>query len=102
MNFDSKLRRPSIDPEDLFHAHIGGLDTLARGLLIAEQMIEHDALGHNLEQRYAGWNEELGKKILGRDVSLADLSDLVLSKGIEPRPKSGRQEALENLVNRYL
>jgi xylose isomerase len=102
MNFDAKLRRPSIDPEDLFHAHIGGLDTLARGLLIAEQMVEHDALGSNLEQRYAGWDGDLGKKILGRDVSLADLSDLVLKNAIEPRPKSGRQEALENLVNRYL
>jgi xylose isomerase len=102
MNFDSKLRRPSIDPEDLFHAHIGGLDTLARGLLVAEQMIEHDALGANLQQRYAGWDGDLGKKILKRDVSLADLSDLVLKSAIEPRPKSGRQEALENLVNRYL
>jgi xylose isomerase len=102
MNFDAKLRRPSIDPEDLFHSHIGGLDTLARSLLVAEKMIADDALGKNIEQRYAGWNAELGKKIMNKELSLADLSDRVLNNAIEPRPKSGRQEMLENLVNRYV
>ena len=102
MNFDAKLRRQSIDPEDLFHAHIGGMDTLARGLLIAEKMIQDGALDKIVEDRYAGWRGELGEKILGGRVSLADLSDLVLQKGIEPKPRSGRQEAIENLVNRYI
>ena len=102
MNFDAKLRRQSIDPEDLFHAHIGGMDTLARGLLIAEKMIQDGALDKIVEDRYAGWRGELGEKILGGRVSLADLSDLALQKGIEPKPRSGRQEAIENLVNRYI
>ncbi|HET9931967.1 MAG TPA: xylose isomerase [Polyangiaceae bacterium] len=102
MNFDAKLRRQSIDPEDLFHAHIGGMDTLARGLLIAEKMIQDGALDKIVEDRYAGWRGDLGEKILGGRVSLADLSDLVLQKGIEPKPRSGRQEAIENLVNRYI
>lgn len=102
MNFDAKLRRPSIDAEDLFHAHIGGLDTLARGLLIAEKMISDGKLEAATRQRYAGWERELGQKILKGKATLADLSKLVLDQDLEPKPKSGRQEYLENLVNRYL
>jgi len=102
MNFDAKIRRPSIDPEDLFHAHIGGLDTLGRGLLIAEKMLADGKLEANLRQRYAGWDRELGQRISSGKASLADLSKHVLDTGLEPRPKSGRQEYLENLVNRYL
>ncbi len=102
MNFDAKLRRPSIDPEDMFHAHIGGLDSLARGLLTAEKMINDGKLEDVIRQRYAGWERELGQKILGGKASLAELSKLVLDQDLEPRPKSGRQEALENLVNRYI
>jgi xylose isomerase len=102
MNFDAKIRRPSIDPEDLFHAHIGGLDTLARGLLIAEKMINDGKLESATRQRYAGWERDLGQRILKGKASLADLSKLVLDSDLEPRPKSGRQEFLENLVNRYL
>jgi xylose isomerase len=102
MNFDAKLRRQSIDPADLFHAHVGGMDTLARGLLIAEKMINDGALDKVIEDRYAGWRGDLGERILGGKLSLADLSDHVLSKGVDPKPRSGRQEYLENLVNRYL
>ena len=102
MNFDAKLRRPSIDPEDLFHAHIGGLDALARGLLTAEKMINDGKLEAVIRQRYAGWERELGQKILSGKASLADLSKLVLDSDLEPRPKSGRQEALENLISRYV
>jgi xylose isomerase len=102
MNFDAKLRRQSIDPEDLFHAHIGGMDVLARGLIIAERMIQDGALDKVIEDRYAGWRGELGEKILGGRVSLAELSDQVLEKKLDPKPRSGRQEALENLVNRYI
>jgi xylose isomerase len=102
MNFDSKLRRPSIDPEDLFHAHIGGLDALARGLLTAEKMINDGKFEAVVRQRYAGWERELGQKILSGKTSLADLSKIVLDSDLEPRPKSGRQEALENLVARYV
>jgi xylose isomerase len=102
MNFDAKLRRQSIDPEDLFHAHVGGMDTLARGLLIAEKMVEDGKLEKAVEQRYAGWRGELGERILAGRFSLAELSEHVLSKSVDPKPRSGRQEFLENLVNRYL
>ncbi|HYO97228.1 MAG TPA: xylose isomerase [Polyangiaceae bacterium] len=102
MNFDAKLRRQSTDPEDLFHAHIGGIDTLARSAIIAEKMISDGQLDRVIEERYAGWRQDLGERILGGKLSLSELSDHVLSKGLEPHAKSGRQEYLENLVNRYL
>jgi len=100
-NFDAKLRRQSVDPVDLFHAHIGGVDTLARGLLRAARMIEDGSLAAFVKQRYAGWNGELGSAIAAGQRSLADLSDYVVREGVEPRPCSGRQEMLENLLNRY-
>jgi xylose isomerase len=102
MNFDAKLRRQSIDPADLFHAHIGGLDVLARGLIIADRMIADGKLDKVVADRYSGWKSPLGESILGGKVSLKDLSEQVLTKGINPRQRSGQQEALENLVNRYL
>src|SRR6185295_6421019 len=101
MNFDAKLRRPSFEPEDLFHAHIGGLDAMARGLLSAEKLINDGKLEEAVRQRYAGWDRELGQRIL-KGASLADLSQIVLEQDLEPRPKSGRQEAPENLVGRYV
>jgi xylose isomerase len=101
MNFDAKLRRPSFEADDLFHAHIGGLDAMARGLLAAEKMINDGKLAEAVRQRYAGWDRELGQRIM-KSASLADLSQLVLDRDLEPRPKSGRQEALENLVSRYV
>ncbi len=102
LNFDAKVRRQSVDAEDLFHAHIGGMDTCARALLIAARMIEGGELGAAVKERYAGWDEDLGKRILAGRSSLDDISDHVLTNGIEPQPRSGRQEALENLVSRYL
>ncbi len=102
MNFDAKLRRQSIDPEDLFHAHIGGMDVLARSLYVAEKIVTDGKLEQAVQDRYAGWRTDLGERIAGGQLSLADLSDLVLSKGIDPKPRSGRQEALENVVNRYV
>jgi xylose isomerase len=102
MNFDAKLRRQSIDPADLFHAHIGGLDTLARGLIVADKMISDGKLEKVIADRYAGWKSPLGESILGGKTSLKDLSEQVLAKGINPKPRSGQQEFLEALVNRYL
>jgi xylose isomerase len=101
-NFDAKLRRQSIDPEDLFHAHIGGIDTLARSLLRAAHMIEDGTLAACVKERYAPWDSDLGRDILAGRTSLAALAELVREQGMEPRPRSGRQERLENLVNRYL
>ncbi|HEY3235385.1 MAG TPA: xylose isomerase [Polyangiaceae bacterium] len=102
MNFDAKLRRQSTEPDDLFHAHIGGMDTLARGLLIAEKITKDKKLEQLVEKRYSGWGGELGQRILSGKSSIDDLSEHVLSKGIEPRPRSGRQEMLENLLSTYL
>jgi len=101
-NFDAKLRRQSVDPLDLFHAHVGGVDTLARGLLNAAALVEDGTLARNLQQRYAGWDSTLGREILGGKRSLADLAQLALSKGLDPQPRSGGQERLENLVNRFV
>jgi xylose isomerase len=101
-NFDAKVRRQSIDPVDLVHAHVGGIDVLARALLIAERMVEDGALEGAVRERYAGWDGALGKEILSGRTSLAQLSEQVLSQRFDPKPRSGRQEALENIVSRYL
>jgi xylose isomerase len=98
-NFDAKLRRQSIDRNDLFHAHIGGIDTLARALLVAGDMIEDGELERLRAERYAGWNEELGTGILAGDLTFTDLEQRVVDDGIDPRPVSGGQERLENVVN---
>jgi xylose isomerase len=101
-NFDTKLRRQSLDRTDLFHAHIGGIDTLARSLLVAAAMIEHDTLERFRMERYAGWDEERGRAILGGRLSLEELESQVAAGGIDPTPVSGRQEMLENLVNQEI
>ena len=101
-NFDTKLRRQSLDRTDLFHGHIGGIDTLARSLLVAAAMLEDGALERARESRYAGWNTELGSRILGGGVDLATLGDEAAAANLDPHPVSGRQEFLENEVNRVL
>jgi xylose isomerase len=70
--------------------------------LVAEKIVSDGKLDQAVQERYAGWRTDLGERISGGKLSLADLSDLVLSKGIDPKPRSGRQEALENLANRYI
>ena len=100
-NFDAKLRRQSIDGVDLFHAHIGGMDTLARSLLAAHAMLEDGALEDLRADRYAGWGGDLGRSILGGDQSLAVLRDRQATAA-DPMPVSGAQEAAENLVARYV
>ncbi|MGE5409039.1 MAG: xylose isomerase [Syntrophothermus sp.] len=101
-NFDAKLRRQSIDRTDLFHAHIGGIDTLARALLVAAAMVEDGTLARMVEERYAGWGDGLGSAILDGSLSLADLAGRVEAGEIDPRPVSGRQELYENVVNRQI
>jgi xylose isomerase len=101
-NFDAKLRRQSTDLVDLFHGHIGGVDTLAKGLLVAAELIETEALTKPLGERYADWDGALGRSILAGQVDLAGLADQVLTGDIEPSFRSGHQEALENAVSRAL
>ena len=99
-NFDAKLRRQSLDAEDLLAAHIGAMDICARGLKAAAKMIEDKALNAPLAARYAGWNGAEAQAMLGS--GLEDIAAKVLANGTNPAPVSGQQEKLENIVNRYV
>ena len=101
-NFDAKVRRQSIDPVDLVHGHVGGLDVLARGLKAAAAILEDGTLENAREARYAGWNEREGKAMLSGKRSLEQISDRVLKTKLNPEPQSGQQEYLENLINRFI
>jgi xylose isomerase len=101
-NFDAKLRRQSVARDDLVHAHIGAMDTLARALLVAAAMIERGEIERLREARYAGWDGELGRSITSGKVLLELLAGRVATGEIDPLPVSGRQELLENLVNREI
>ncbi|QRM53155.1 xylose isomerase [Sinorhizobium sp. BG8] len=101
-NFDAKLRRQSLDPEDLLIGHIGGMDCCARGLKAAAKMIEEKALSKPLADRYAGWNVPEAKKMLDGGFTLEEIEAWVLKSGLNPQPRSGKQELLENVVNRYV
>jgi xylose isomerase len=102
LNFDAKVRRQSTDPVDLFHAHVGAIDLTAHALLIAEKMIKDGALEKIVKDRYQGWSGPLGQDILGGKANLETLSKHVLDKNQDIRPVSGRQEYIENLLNRFL
>jgi xylose isomerase len=99
-NFDAKLRRQSLDPEDLILAHVGGMDTCARAFKAAVAMREDGTLEALRAERYAGWDTPEGKALLKG--TLEDLEARVLKDGLNPEPRSGRQERLENLVNRFV
>lgn len=101
-NFDAKIRRQSIDRYDLFHGHIGAIDVLALSLKRAAKMLEDKALQCIVDNRYAGWSSNLGKQILTGQSSLTDLAKLVEHAELDPKPVSGQQEYLENLVNSYI
>ncbi len=101
-NFDTKLRRQSVDRTDLLHAHIGGIDTLAKSLLVAVDLLERRSLLEPVEARYAGWDGELGRRIMDGASDLADLYDVVAGSDLDPPPVSGRQELLENVVNHHV
>jgi xylose isomerase len=100
-NFDAKVRRQSIDAEDLCHAHIGGVDVLARALLNAAAIIEEGTLDDFVEDRYAGWSSGFGADVLAGKINLTDAAEWALEHNLDPEPRSGRQEYLENLINRY-
>jgi xylose isomerase len=101
-NFDAKVRRQSIDPADLFHGHIGGVDILARGLLNAAAMIEGGELAGLVTDRYAGWQSADAQAMLSGKSNLEAISNAAVADGINPQPRSGRQEYAENLVSRYI
>jgi xylose isomerase len=101
-NFDTKLRRQSLDRLDLFHGHIGGIDTLAQALLVAADLHEDATLSSVRDQRYAAWDGEFGRAITDRQATLASLADHVLDEGLDPAPRSGQQELLENRVNQAI
>ena len=100
-NFDAKLRRMSIERDDLFHAHIGGMDTVARALLAAVSLLESDELESFRRERYAAWDGELGQQILDGKIDLPSLRERALDLP-DPTAVSGRQEMLENLVARHI
>lgn len=97
-NFDAKVRRQSIDTEDLFHGHIGGIDTVAHGLIRAAAIIEDGRLDAFRADRYSGWQGSLGQTI-GKS-SLSEIADQCVAQNLAPTRKSGRQEWCENLLNR--
>jgi xylose isomerase len=101
-NFDARIRRQSLDPADLLHGHVGGLDILARSLKAAAAIIEDGTLDRELAARYAGWQDPDKLRMLSGGYSLEEIADFVETRGIEPEPKSGRQEYLENLINRFV
>ncbi len=102
MMFDCKLRRQSTAREDLFIAHIGAMDTLAKSLLVAQSIIDEGELTRRLEARYAGWDDPSAQAILDGGVTLQQIHDDLLTTGREPQPVSGRQELLERLVARHI
>jgi xylose isomerase len=101
-NFDAKLRRQSLDPDDLIAAHVGGMDICARGLKAAARMIEDEALSGPLGERYAGWQGAEAQAMLKGGRTLEEIAERVVREKIDPKPRSGRQEKLENIVNRYV
>jgi xylose isomerase len=101
-NFDTKLRRQSTDRIDLFHGHVGGIDTLARSLLVAADLVGAGTLSSPRAARYSGWAEGLGSGIMSGAETLASLGARVSAGDIDPTPVSGGQELLENRVNRVI
>jgi len=100
-NFDAKLRRPSIDPEDLFYAHIGGFDAYALAFKLARRVLADGKFTRFVADRYASFDSGYGRDIETGRVGFKELEKIAL-RGSEPVPRSGRQEYLENLLNQYL
>lgn len=101
-NFDAKVRRQSTDAEDLLHGHIGGMDICARGIKAAAAMIEDGTLDNFVDDRYAGWQSEEAQKMLNGEYGLEEISNYVEQADVNPEPISGRQEYLENVINRFV
>ncbi|MBL7747690.1 MAG: xylose isomerase [Chitinophagaceae bacterium] len=101
INFDAKIRRNSTDPEDLFYAHIGGMDTFARALITADNILQHSAYKKIRAERYASFDSGKGKDYENGLLSLEDLRAYAMENG-EPVMRSGKQEYLENIINRFV
>ena len=101
-NFDAKVRRQSIDPGDLLLGHIGGVDACAEALLAAARLIEDGEFDAIRKERYADWNDPKAAAMLKPGASLETIAKRVADEGIDPKPRSGRQEFFENLLNRYM
>jgi xylose isomerase len=102
INFDAKVRRQSLDPGDLLEAHANAIDLCARALLVAARMIGEGEIATHLVERYAAWDRKFGREVLAGKRSLAQLAAHIEKQDLEPQPRSGRQERLEALVNRYI
>ena len=102
VNFDAKIRRNSTDLEDLFHAHIGGADTFARGILVADKVLNDPAFSSIVNGRYASFDKGNGFAFEQGKLSLSDLFDVATSNTDAIKPRSGKQEYLENILNNHL
>jgi len=101
-NFDAKVRRESFEPEDFFHAHVGGMDAFARGLKIAAAIRKDGRLAKFVKERYSSWDSGIGAKIESGKADSATLEAYMLKKGEVTGNESGRQEFLENLINEFI
>lgn len=101
INFDAKIRRNSTDPEDLFYAHIGGMDAFAKALVVANDILEKSEYKKFRADRYASFDTGKGKEFEQGKLSLEDLRSYAIENG-EPKTRSGRQEWLENIINRHV
>jgi len=102
VNFDAKVRRESFEPEDLFHAHIGGMDAFARGLKIAAAIRKDGRLAKFVSKRYSSWDKGIGAEIEKGKTNFRQLETYILDKGEVTTNVSGRQEYLENLINEFI
>ena len=102
LNFDAKIRRQSLDADDLLHGHIGSMDACARAWEIATKMVGDGALEKHVTARYSGWDKPENKKMLDGKTTLSDIAARVAKSEPNPQPRSGKQEYLENLINRYM
>jgi len=101
-NFDAKVRRQSFTAEDMVHAHVGGVDLCARAFLTAAKLIEDGKYDALLEERYSGWKSGKAAEMLAGKFSLGEIEQMALENGINPQPKSGKQEQIENLLARAI
>ncbi|HKO82427.1 MAG TPA: hypothetical protein VJU78_18585, partial [Chitinophagaceae bacterium] len=101
INFDAKIRRNSTDPEDLFYAHIGGMDAFARALIVADNILQKSEYKKIRKERYASFDGGKGKEFEAGKLSLEDLRAYAIENG-EPEIRSSKQEYLENIINRYI